>query len=89
VLTLLLAAAVVAGYLTGRARPARRASDWAAWQHQPTGLRLATAWTIRSVENIGWLLTHPVQGWRAWRARNDPPPVVPVPQPRSIPLDEP
>lgn len=72
-LTLLLAAAA-AGYLAGRARPARALSDWAAWQTRPRGLRYAAVWTIRSAENIGWLITHPVQGWHDWRARNDPPP---------------
>jgi hypothetical protein len=73
VLTLLLAAAA-AGYLAGRTRPARALSDWAAWQTRPRGLRLPAVWTIRSTENIGWLITHPVQGWTAWRTRNDPPP---------------
>lgn len=84
---LLLAVAVVAGYLTGRTRPAHRLSDWAAWQTRPTGVRFAAVYTIRSVENIGWLLAHPVQGWRAWQTRNDPP--VPVPRLRVTPLDEP
>ncbi|MGW2582967.1 hypothetical protein ACWCYZ_16800 [Streptomyces virginiae] len=79
-LTLLLAAAVVAGYLTGRVRPARRISDWAAWQSRPTSVRFAAVYTIRSIENIGWLLAHPVQGWRTWRARNDPPPRSPAVQ---------
>nr|WSX48867.1 hypothetical protein OG409_07855 [Streptomyces sp. NBC_00974] len=71
---LLLAVAVVAGYLVGRARPARRISDWAAWQSRPAGVRFAAVYTIRSVENIGWLITHPVKGLHAWRTRNDPPP---------------
>ncbi|MEV6580218.1 hypothetical protein AB0M92_18870 [Streptomyces sp. NPDC051582] len=74
---LLIAGGLTLGYLTGRARPAHRASDWAHWQQygqRPTGIRYAAVWTIRSAENIGWLMTHPVKGWHAWRTRNDPPP---------------
>jgi hypothetical protein len=78
VLTLLLAAAA-AGYLAGRTRPVRALSDWAAWQTRPRGLRLAAVWTIRSAENLAWLAAHPVQGWRAWRARNHPPALAVVP----------
>jgi hypothetical protein len=75
---------LAAGYTLGRLQPARRASDWANWQHQgrrPTGLRYAAVWTILSAENITWLLTHPVQGWHAWQHRNDPP------QPRGPALE--
>lgn len=71
---LLLAAAVAVSYLAGRARPARALSDWAAWQTRPRGLRYAAVWTIRSAEDLGWLATHPVRGWRAWQDRNTPPP---------------
>lgn len=76
---LLLAATLAAGYLLGRTRPARALSDWAAWQTRPRRLRYAAVWTIRSVENIGWLIAHPVQGWHAWQTRNDPPPRSPAP----------
>lgn len=71
------AAALAAGYLLGRARPAHRASDWANWQRwgrRPTGLRYAAVWTVLSAENIAWLITHPVKGWHAWRRRNEPQP---------------
>ncbi|MFE9845814.1 hypothetical protein [Streptomyces goshikiensis] len=73
-LTLLLAAALLVGYLTGRVRPARAASDWAAWQTRPRGIRYAAVYAIRSAENLGWLIGHPVQGWHAWQTRNAPPP---------------
>ncbi|MEU4947687.1 hypothetical protein [Streptomyces lavendulae] len=76
---LLLGAAVAAGYLAGRARPARAISDWAAWQTRPRGLRYAAVWTIRSAEGLGWLAAHPVQGWRAWRTRDTPPTLAVVP----------
>lgn len=88
---LLLASAAAAGYLLGRTRPARRVSDWAAWQTRPRGLRYAAVWTIRSAENIGWLAVHPVQAWRAWQTRNEPPaargtvPVRAVPWPAEDP----
>lgn len=65
------------GYTIGRLQPARRASEWANWQHygrRPTGLRYAAVWTILSAENLTWLACHPVKGWRAWKHRNDPPP---------------
>ncbi|MCB5168029.1 hypothetical protein LG634_24780 [Streptomyces bambusae] len=76
---LLLAVAVVAGYLAGRARPARRASDWARWQTRPTGLRYAAVWTIFSAEDLVWLATHPGRARQAWRARHDPPPPLSPP----------
>jgi len=72
-----LAAALAVGYAIGRARPGHRASQWAAWQRigkRPTGWRYAATWTVLSAENLGWLIAHPVQGWRAWQHRNDPPP---------------
>ncbi|MFE9850281.1 hypothetical protein ACFYPN_15925 [Streptomyces sp. NPDC005576] len=75
---LIAATALAAGYGLGRYRPAHRASDWANWQRygtrRPTRVRRWAVWTVLSVENIGWLLTHPVQGWDAWRHRNNPPP---------------
>lgn len=75
----LLAAVVLlaSGYVLGRWRPARRASDWAHWQwlgKRPTVPRYWAMWTVLSAENIGWLIAHPVKGARAWRHRNDPPP---------------
>ncbi|MFF3730425.1 hypothetical protein ACFYXM_08930 [Streptomyces sp. NPDC002476] len=76
-------AALITGYGLGRYRPARSASDWANWQRygkRPTGLRYWAVYTILSAENIGWLLTHPVKGWDAWKHRHDPP------QPKSPPL---
>ncbi|MEU5608418.1 hypothetical protein AB0H03_06620 [Streptomyces sparsogenes] len=80
----LVAAAVLlaAGYALGRWRPGRRASDWANWQRykRPAGPRWWAVWAVLSVENIGWLIAHPIKGARAWRHRNDPPP------PRSAPL---
>lgn len=85
---LLIAAALAVGYLLGRARLGHRASDWANWQRyrRPTGLRVAAMWTVLSAENIGLLLTHPVQGWHAWQHRNDPPPPrSPAPQIRRLP----
>ncbi|MEU6979622.1 hypothetical protein [Streptomyces sp. NPDC046371] len=81
-------AALTAGYVLGRARLGHRASDWANWQRygaRPTGLRYAAVWTVLSAENIAWLLTHPIKGWRAWQHRNDPPPPrSPAPQLRRI-----
>ncbi|MGW4493809.1 hypothetical protein [Streptomyces sp. NPDC004376] len=74
---LALTAALMGGYILGRARLGHRASDWANWQRlsaRPTGLRYAAVWTVLSAENIGWLLAHPVRGWHAWQHRHDPPP---------------
>jgi len=70
---------LAAGYAVGRYRPARRASDWAHWQTYGTrqphrNARWWAVWTILSVENLGWLVVHPRQGWQAWKHRNDPPP---------------
>ncbi|WP_445520499.1 hypothetical protein [Streptomyces sp. NEAU-174] len=83
----LVAAAVLlaAGYVLGRWRPARRASDWVNWKkYHPSARRNGpvwwAAWLVLSAENIGWLIAHPIQGARAWRHRNDPPPT------RSEPL---
>lgn len=73
----LLITALAVGYLLGRARLGHRASDWANWQSvgtRSTGLRYAVMWTVLSVENIGWLLAHPLKGMHAWKHRNDPPP---------------
>jgi len=76
---LLLAVAVVAGYLVGRARPARRASDWAAWQFigRPvprSSWRWWAAQPIFAVEIARLLAIQPRRTVRAWRTRNDPPP---------------
>lgn len=79
-------ALLAAGYTLGRLQPARRVSDWAHWHRygkRPAGLRYAAVWTILSAENIGWLITHPVQGRQAWKRRNDPPP------PKSPPVQIP
>lgn len=68
---------LAAGYAIGRYQPARRASNWANWQNlgrRPTGLRYAAVWTLLSVENLTWLVCHPVKGVHAWKHRNDPPP---------------
>jgi hypothetical protein len=73
----LAVAALAVGYTLGRARPGHRLSDWAAWQlvgKRPTGPSWWLGYTVRSAENIGWLAAHPVQGWQAWKHRNDPPP---------------
>ena len=69
--------ALTAGYAIGRIKPLHRALDWANWQRygrRPTGLRYAAVFTLLSVENLTWLIIHPVQGWHAWKHRNDPPP---------------
>lgn len=68
---------LAAGYGIGRSRPAHRACEWASWQtygQRPTGLRYAAVWAVLSAENLIWLACHPVQGARAWKHRNDPPP---------------
>jgi hypothetical protein len=67
---------LAAGYAVGRYQPARRACDWANWQKygKPTGLRYAAVFTILSAENLTWLALHPIQGARACKHRNDPPP---------------
>jgi hypothetical protein len=70
---------LAAGYVLGRLRPARRASDWANWKkYDQTMRRHTTRWwavfAVLSVENLVWLVAHPVQGWDAWKHRNDPPP---------------
>ncbi|GHH30033.1 hypothetical protein [Streptomyces rubradiris] len=77
--TLFVVALILAwlgGYGIGRGRPVHRALNWANWQlystTRATGLRRAAVWTLLSVENIAWLITHPVQGWHAWQHRNDP-----------------
>lgn len=78
-LQLLLAAAGVlaAGYVLGRAQPARRLSEWANWAKygcERQGLRWWAIWTVLSAENLTWLVLHPIKGAHAWRHRNDPPP---------------
>ncbi|ROQ69200.1 hypothetical protein EDD93_3697 [Streptomyces sp. 840.1] len=82
ILALAILAALAAGYGVGRYRPAHRASDWANWQKygkRPTGARYWAMFTVLSAENIGWLLTHPVRGWDAWKHRTDPPPPLSPP----------
>jgi hypothetical protein len=74
-----LAAGLAAGYVTGRVQPARRVSDWANWKKYDSQLRSHRArwwavFVVLSAENLIWLLIHPVQGWHAWKHRNDPPP---------------
>ncbi|MFF9088620.1 hypothetical protein ACF1BE_19750 [Streptomyces sp. NPDC014991] len=73
------AALLALGYGLGRYRPARRTSDWAHWEAAGRRPARHTArwwvmYTILSVEELGWLLAHPVQAAHAWRHRNDPPP---------------
>lgn len=77
-LTLLLAVAVVAGYLLGHARPARRLSDWAHWQMY--GRRVTRAswrwWATQPIfacEITTLLALHPLDTVRNWRTRNAPP----------------
>lgn len=70
-------AALAAGYGLGRYKPLHRVSDWANWHRygkRPTGPRRWAVYAVLSAENIGWLITHPVQGWDAWKHRHDPPP---------------
>lgn len=80
------AVALPAGYILGRVQPARRASDWANWKKYDSNLRSNrlrwwAVFVVLSIENLGWLLAHPVQGWHAWKHRNDPPPpLAPAPQ---------
>ena len=77
---------LAAGYTLGRLQPARRASDWANWQkYDHTMQRHSARWwamfVVLSAENLTWLVVHPVQGARAWKHRNDPPPPLsPAPQ---------
>lgn len=72
-----LACAIAAlGYVLGRLRPVHRTLDWAEREGRgrPTGFRRAAVWVLLSAEDLGFLATHPVRGWHAWRHRNDPPP---------------
>lgn len=74
--TLLLLAALAVGYLIGRWQPARRVSDWAAWQRwgaRPAGLRYAAVVAVQSADNLVWIVRHPRQTWHAWRTRNTTP----------------
>lgn len=87
-LALAFLATLAAGYALGRIQPARRASNWANWQRwgqRPTGIRYVAVWTVLSIENISWLIAHPVRGARAWKRRNDsPPPRSPAPAIRRV-----
>lgn len=72
-------ALLAAGYVIGRYRPVHRAFDWANWQKYDSTLRRHSArwWAVvaaLSADNLAWLIAHPVQGWSAWKHRNDPPP---------------
>lgn len=84
-LTLLLAAAAVAGYLTGRTRPARCLSDWAErlpWRHPGFSRREWRWWVAQPVYacQIAVLLAvQPRATVRAWKARHDPPARGPAP----------
>lgn len=82
-LTLLLVASGLAlGYLTGRTRPARRASFWA-WRQVDYRRVTRTSWRwwaaqpVFAYEIAVLLTTQPkqtVRAWRSWRTRNEPPP---------------
>jgi hypothetical protein len=89
VTALLVAATVAAGYLVGRARPARRVSDWAAWQFigRPvprSSWRWWAAQPIFAAEIARLLIVRPRHTARAWRTRNDPPPRSPAPVLRDV-----
>ncbi|MCY0960832.1 hypothetical protein [Streptomyces sp. H27-H5] len=77
---LLLAVALLAGYLIGRTRPARRVSDWAdrlTWRRPAVTRREWRWWAAQPVYacQIAVLLaTQPRETVRAWQTRNDPPP---------------
>lgn len=92
---LLLVVAVVAGYFTGRARPARRAFRWADRQIYSRRVTRHTSWRWYAAQAVYvipaavLLATRPRATARAWRARNDPPPRSPAPRLRTTPLDEP
>lgn len=83
-LTLLLTAAAMAGYLTGRTRPAQRLSDWAdrlPWRRPGFSRREWRWWAAQPVYacQIAVLLaTQPRATVRAWQTRNDPPPRSPA-----------
>ncbi|WP_327413207.1 hypothetical protein [Streptomyces sp. NBC_01233] len=80
----LLAVAVVAGYLVGRARPARwlgrTAIDWADsldYRRPPVSRREWRWWVREAIYApiFVWMLaTQPRKTLHAWRTRNDPPP---------------
>lgn len=76
---LVVLAAVVVGYVLGRARLGHRASDWAHWLMY--GRRLTrcdwqwwAAQPVFAVEIAYLIATRPRVTWRAWATRNDPPP---------------
>lgn len=76
---LVITTAALTGYAIGHYRPGHRMSDWAAWQSagkQPArhSIRWWAVFTVLSVDTACWLITHPAQGWNAWKHRNDPPP---------------
>lgn len=97
---LLLAAALTAGYLAGRGRPARwlsrTALDWAddLGYRRPTVTRRQWRWWAREAVYFPlfvWLLaTQPRRTVRAWRTRHDPPTRDPAPMWVSLaPPEEP
>jgi hypothetical protein len=87
---LLLAAAVVTGYLLGRVRPARRAFRWADRQVYGRRVTRRTSWRWWAAQAVyvtpatGLFIASPRQTVQAWRARNDPPPRSPAPKLRDV-----
>lgn len=70
-----------AGYALGRLQPARRASDWAAWERYgtpPTGLRRIAVRAVLTIDELALaarlLVFHPRRFVHAFKHRNDPPP---------------
>ncbi|MCT2591112.1 hypothetical protein LHJ74_14540 [Streptomyces sp. N2-109] len=88
------AAALAAGYVLGRIRPARRASDWA-WCTIRRSAVTRNTWRwwatqpVFGVEIVLLLATRPRATVRAWRHRHDPPPprspAVSFPSPEDPP----
>ncbi|MEV6569962.1 hypothetical protein [Streptomyces sp. NPDC051577] len=80
----LAAAALLAGYLIGRTRPAQRVSDWAerlTWRRPSVTRREWRWWAAQPVYacQIAVLLaTQPRHTVHAWRTRHAPPPRSPA-----------
>ncbi|MFF5285217.1 hypothetical protein [Streptomyces sp. NPDC013171] len=72
-------AAVIAGYVLGRARLGRRASDWAHWLNCARTVPTWREWRwwamqpVFAVEIAHLIATRPRHTWRTWKTRNDPP----------------